>query len=78
MNIFESSNLQPKLVKDIKIRVSSRFMHIIYFCCMDEETHPPDEFMRCFGNQPHDFHLVGATMNIKPLNNGGRSSPPDV
>jgi len=75
--LFSKKNNQMPLAELLVFSLCI-YSNIIYFCCMDEETHPPDEFMRCFGNQPHDFHLVGATMNIKPLNNGGRSSPPDV
>ena len=48
----------------------------IFAAWMKRHIHIADEFTRCFGNQPHDFHLVGATMNIKLLNNEGGSSPP--
>ena len=52
------------------------YSNIFFAAWMKRHIHLADEFMRCFGNRPHDFHLVGATMNIKLLNNEGGSSPP--
>ncbi|XP_022681626.1 glutathione S-transferase T3-like [Setaria italica] len=44
----------------------------------DKETHPPGGFMSYFPNQPHNFHLVGATMSTTVSNHNAESSPIDL
>jgi hypothetical protein len=42
-------------------------------CCRDKDPRPPGGFMSYFGNQPQNFHLVGASIHNSPA-----SSPPEV
>ncbi|RCV21608.1 hypothetical protein SETIT_4G151500v2, partial [Setaria italica] len=49
----------------------------------DKDPRPSGGFMSYFGNQPHNFHLVGAPIHNSPLNrplstNNDASSPPEV
>ncbi|RLN17725.1 hypothetical protein C2845_PM02G22880 [Panicum miliaceum] len=49
----------------------------------DKDPRPSGGFMGYFGNQPHNFHLVGAPSYNSPLNrplsaNNDASSPPEV